>query len=83
MGLTPERAGRYTPYEIINLWHGYIWRRQQTENMLASLVTVWIANSAGKTYKKKIEVKDIFADGRFRKKWTAADDAIKAELERK
>ncbi|MDO4920926.1 MAG: hypothetical protein Q4E64_03745 [Phascolarctobacterium sp.] len=65
------------------MWHGYIWRRQQAENILASLVTVWIANSAGKTYKNKIGVKDIFTDGRFRKKWTAEDDAIKAELNRK
>lgn len=78
----PEEAGALTPQEVINLWHGYIWRRREKENRLASLVTVWIANSAGKTFKKKLTVKDIFADGRFRKKWSSADDAILAELEK-
>lgn len=50
--------------------------------MIASLVTVWIANSAGKTYKKQITLKDVFCDGRFRRKWNEDDDAILAEIER-
>lgn len=83
LAMTPEEAGKYTPHELVSLWHGYLWRKQERENMLASLVTVWIANSAGKSYKKRITVKDVFADGRFQKKWTAADDAIVAEMERK
>lgn len=50
--------------------------------MLASLVTVWIANYAGKMSKKRISVKDIFADGRFKKstKLTEEDNEIIAEL---
>lgn len=55
-----------TPRELMNAYHGYLWRRQQNENMLASLVTTWIANYAGKSSKKKITLKDIFNDGRFR-----------------
>ena len=66
----------------MELWRGYIWRKQQQENMLASLVTVWIANFAGKVSKKRIGVKDIFADGRFKKsvKLSEDDNEIIAEL---
>lgn len=77
-----EKAVTYTPVEFVNLWHGYLWRKQEKENMLASLVTVWIANSAGKSYKKQITVRDIFGDGRFSKKWNKDDDEILAEIER-
>ena len=50
--------------------------------MLASLVTVWIANFAGKVSKKRLSVKDIFADGRFKKSVKLSDDdnEIIAEL---
>lgn len=79
--MTLKEAGELTPYELINLWHGYIWRRQQQENMLASLVTTWIANSAGKSYKKKVTVADVLPDGRFKNlKLDAADRAIIDEL---
>ena len=63
-----------TPRELLNMWHGYIWRRQQNENMLASLVTTWIANYAGKSSKGKVTVKDIFSDGRFNKTTELTDD---------
>ena len=33
--------------------------------MLAALVTVYIANYAGKSSKKTLKLKDIFSDGRF------------------
>lgn len=60
------------------MWHGYIWRRQQNENMIASLVTTWIANYAGKSSKKRVTIKDIFNDGRFDKvkSWTEEDQAM-------
>lgn len=57
------------------MYHGYLWRRQQQENLLASLVTTWIANYAGKSSKKKITLKDIFNDGRFRKRISAEEEA--------
>lgn len=60
------------------MWHGYIWRRQQNENMIASLVTTWIANYAGRSSKKRVTIKDIFNDGRFDKvkSWTEEDQAM-------
>lgn len=71
-----------TPHEFVNMWHGYVWRRQQNENMIASLVTTWIANYAGKSSKKRITIKDIFNDGRFDKdkSWTEEDQAMFDEL---
>lgn len=42
--------------------------------MLASLVTVWIANYAGKSSKKKITLKDVFNDGRFKKRISAEEE---------
>lgn len=64
------------------MYHGYLWRRQQDENMLASLVTTWIANYAGKSSRKRVTVKDIFNDGRFNKvkAWTDEDQAMFDEL---
>lgn len=64
------------------MYHGYLWRRQQDENMLASLVTTWIANYAGKSSRKCVTVKDIFNDGRFDRgrSWTDEDQAIFDEL---
>lgn len=46
--------------------------------MIASLVTTWIANYAGKSSKKRVTVKDIFNDGRFDKvkSWTEEDQAM-------
>ena len=46
--------------------------------MIASLVTTWIANYAGKSSKKRITIKDIFSDGRFDKdkSWTEDDQAM-------
>jgi hypothetical protein len=72
--MKPSEAGALTPHELSEMWHGYVWRRQQNENMLASLVTVWIANYAGKTSKKRITVKDIFNDGRFKKSTELTDE---------
>ena len=50
--------------------------------MLASLVTVWIANFAGKVSKKRLSVEDVFEDGRFKKsvKLSEDDKEIIAEL---
>ena len=80
--MTSAEAGNLTPHELVELWRGYIWRKQQQENMLASLVTVWIANFAGKVSKKRLSVKDIFSDGRFKKSVKLSDDdnEIIAEL---
>lgn len=67
LGLTAHEYVKLTPYELINLYAGYIWRNRQAENMIASLVTVWIANTAGKTLKRPMTVAKIFKDGRFKK----------------
>lgn len=50
--------------------------------MIASLVTTWIANYAGKSSKKRLTIKDIFNDGRFDKgkSWTEEDQAMFDEL---
>jgi hypothetical protein len=70
LGLTLEAFGRLTPYEAINLYHGWLWRGERQEETLAGLVTLWIANMAGKANKKPLKMKDIFRDGRFRGKET-------------
>ena len=80
MGASPYELRDLTPHEILEKWRGYLWRRQQQENMVASLVTVWIANTAGKVLKKPLGIKDIFKDGRFTKPWTAEDMEILEEL---
>lgn len=80
MEKTPEEVAHLTPHELIEMWKGYLWRRQQKENMIASLITVWIANWAGKSSKKRIDIKDVFKDGRFRKPLTKEDYAIIEEL---
>lgn len=71
-----------TPSDVLNMWDGYRWRRQQQENMIAALITVYIANYAGKSSKKQLRLKDIFSDGRFGggKRLTDDDKAIIAEL---
>ena len=67
---------------MIELRNGYIWRQQQKENTLAALVTLPIANYAGKVSKENLTLKDIFNDGRFdrRVEFTADDEAIIEEI---
>lgn len=48
--------------------------------MLAALVTVYIANYAGKSSKKTLKLKDIFNDGRFDERITDDDRAFLDEL---
>ena len=48
--------------------------------MLAALVTVYIANYAGKSSKKTLKLKDIFSDGRFDGRITDDDRAFLDEL---
>ncbi len=48
--------------------------------MLAALVTVYIANYAGKSSKKTLKLKDIFNDGRFDGQITDDDRAFLDEL---
>lgn len=52
-------------YEIVNMAHGYTVRHKAKENMLAQLVTLWIANTAGKVLKKELTMSQLFKDGRF------------------
>ena len=80
LGLNNEQLSRLTLKEFVNLWHGYIWRKQQQENMLAALVTVWIANTAGKSLSKNLSIENIFKDGRFTKPLSEDDQAIIDEL---
>lgn len=80
MGGTPYEMRDYTPHEIREKWYAYLWRRKEQENTLASLVTVWIANTAGKVLKKPLTVKDVFSDGRFKKEFTADDWKIFDEI---
>lgn len=49
------------------MYDGYLERRKEKENLLAQFVTVWIANTAGKSLKKELTLKTIFNDGRFDK----------------
>lgn len=65
LNLSLEQIGNMTPYELINRYHGYLWRQERKEEMIAQFVTLWIANTAGKTIKKTLSLKDIFKDGRF------------------
>lgn len=78
--LTPETLGELTWQEFVNTWHAYIYRMQQQENMIAGLVTIWIANMAGKALKKPMQIGSIFKDGRFRQRLTEADKALFEEL---
>lgn len=48
--------------------------------MLAALVTVYIANYAGKSSKKTLKLKDIFSDGRFDSRITEGDRALLKEM---
>ena len=80
LGLTPETLGELTLQEFINMWHAYIWKSRQRENTIAGLVTVWIANTAGKSLKKPLKVENIFKDGRFKSRLTDADREMIAEL---
>ncbi len=48
--------------------------------MLAALVTVYIANYAGKSSKKTLKLKDIFSDGRFDGRITDDDRVFLDEL---
>lgn len=48
--------------------------------MLAALVTVYIANYAGKSSKKTLKLKDIFSDGRFDSRITEDDRALLKEM---
>lgn len=74
--LNAEQFALLTPYEFINMYDGYRWRKLQTENMLASLVTVWIANMAGKSLKRPLTMQKIFRDGRFSRPLTDEDCEI-------
>ena len=69
-----------TPYELIELWHGYLWRREEMETTLASLVTVWIANTAGKTLKKRVKLEDIIGSKRRKIELNDNDRALIQEL---
>jgi hypothetical protein len=80
LNLNNYQLSRLTLKEFVNLWQGYIWRKQQQENTIAGLVTVWIANTAGKSLKKNISIEQVFKDGRFKKALTDDDKAMIAEL---
>lgn len=45
-------------------------------------MTTWIANSAGKSYKKEVKIADIFKDGRFKKSLSEKDFALLEEIKR-
>ena len=66
--------------EFVNTWHAHIYRTQQRENMIAGLVTVWIANMAGKALNKPMELNNIFKDGRFKLRLTDEDKAVFYEI---
>jgi hypothetical protein len=68
LGLTLKEFGRLTPYEAVNLYHGFLWRKERAEETIAGLVTLWIANMARKANKRPLKMTDIFRDGRFGKK---------------
>lgn len=80
MGKTPAEVAHLTPYELIELWRGYLWRREEMETTIASLVTVWIANTAGKALKKRVTVKDIIGSKRRKTTLNDNDRAIIKEL---
>ncbi len=78
--LTPETLGELTWQEFVNAWHAHIYRTQQRENMIAGLVTVWIANMAGKALNKTVQINDILKDGRFKRRLTEEDKALFYEI---
>ena len=80
MGKTPAEVAHLTPYELIELWRGYLWRREEVETTLASLVTVWIANTAGKALKKRVKVEDIIGSKRKKIELTDKDREMIKEL---
>lgn len=80
MGKTPAEVAHLTPYELIELWRGYLWRREEAETTLASLVTVWIANTAGKALKKRVKVEDIIGSKRKKIELTDKDREMIKEL---
>ena len=80
IGLNNYQLSRLTLKEFVNMWHAHIWRKQQQENMIAALVTVWIANTAGKSLKKNIGIESIFKDGRFTRALSDDDRALIDEL---
>lgn len=80
MGKTPADVAHLTPYELIELWRGYLWRREEAETTLASLVTVWIANTAGKALKKRVKVEDIIGSKRKKIELTDKDREMIKEL---
>jgi hypothetical protein len=69
-----------TPHELIELWRGYLWRREEMETTLASLVTVWIANTAGKALKKRVKLEDIIGSKRRKIELNDNDRALIQEL---
>ena len=80
LGKTPAEVAHLTPYELIELWRGYLWRREEAETTLASLVTVWIANTAGKALKKRVKVEDIIGSKRKKIELTDKDREMIKEL---
>ena len=80
LGLSNSAFSRLTIKEFINMWHAYIWKQQQTENMIASLVTIWIANSVPRKNNKAIKLDEIITDGRFDKILTDSDREVYEDL---
>lgn len=80
MGKTPYEVKDLTPHELIELWRGYLWRREKDEETLAGLVTVWIANTAGKTLKRRVKLEDIIGSKRRKIELNDNDRAIIREL---
>ena len=61
---------------------GYKWRKMQTENTLAQFVTLWIANTAGKSFKQRLTLDKLFRDGRFTSRATQEEiDEIRRDLD--
>lgn len=53
MGLTPNQFEELQPHEFQQLWDGYIWRKENNENMLAFFVCN-LMNIEGKSLKQPI-----------------------------
>jgi hypothetical protein len=70
LGLTLDKAAKLTPFELINLYHGFLWREEKKDERIARFVTLWVANMAGKVNKKPLNMTDIFRDGRFKSRET-------------
>ena len=82
LGLNCQQIGDLTPYEVVNMYHGNRVRHREFENTIASLVTIWIANTAGKSLKKELTLKNLFRDGRFGKNYSREEiDDILEELD--